>query len=122
MDFAHRDLPNESFPTPPEELRGGTLVDVPDVSGMTVLEARDELRKAGLLALNTKPWAPGDATIERIETSHGGQQDTAGFVKLTPRTDAEEPTPEEIRQELEAQGDRVEGSVADGDTGELRTL
>lgn len=118
MDFAHRDLPNESFPTPPEELRGGTLVDVPDVSGMTVLEARDELRKAGLLALNTKPWAPGDATIERIETSHGEQQDTAGFVKLTPRTDAEEPTPEEIRQELEAQGDAVEGSVSDGDTGE----
>lgn len=118
MDFAHRDMPVEQFPTPPAELTKGHLVDVPDVSDKTVLEAREELRKAGILALNTKPWAPGDATIESIETTNGSQQDTAQFVKLTPRTDEEQPSPDQIRKELEAQGDGTQGSVADGNTGE----
>ena len=118
MDFAHRELPNESFPTAPTELRQGRLVDVPDISGKTVLQAREELLKAGLLAVNTKPWAPGDATIARIETTNGGQHDSSEFVKLTPNTNEAEPSPEAIRKQLESQGDRVKGSVSDGDTGE----
>ncbi len=118
MDYAHRDLPNESFPEPPAELRQGRQVEVPDVSGKTVLEAREELRKAGLLAVNTKPWAPGDATIGRIETTDGEKHDSSRFVRLTPRTDEKEPSPEQIRKTLEKQGDGTKGSVSDGDTGE----
>lgn len=118
MDFAHQGLPNESFPQPSVDLRQGEVVEVPDLTGLTVLEARQVLREAGLLALNTKPWAPADALVKRVVTTENGRQDSARFVEITPHTGEEEPTPEKIRQMLEEQGKLVEGTVADGATGE----
>ena len=58
MDWALRDTEPQDWPEPTEELLNGKRVTIPDVVGLTVEDAQEELRDAGLTG-----------TIERVSSS-----------------------------------------------------
>jgi membrane peptidoglycan carboxypeptidase len=105
MQAAQRWLPDRDFVPPPREVVRESRVQVPDVTGLEVGEARRLLRQAGLFARVAGDLGPGD-TVRSTLPAAGERVGRGSEVLLS----SERPDPQPDREDRADRRDREQAS------------